>query len=356
MNLEQIVLLVIASQGFLLSVALLALGIKRNYSSLFLGLITLVITLELLNAWGMQVGYHSTQNAFPFWIIGSYWILPSAIYLFAQINTQLARPKVKALLLFLPALIEIAVEFYAFYANKLAGATYDLLSNIFWFAFTEVLPVMAMVVVLVLYWRNLSSIKARLKELSIQKGLWHISKLYSFFILFALLTVFWFIQGILNLQVFIVIEVILSAFLFTLGFVGYFHPPFFDVPTFLNAKTSKEEFLHYHDDKELLRLKALFETDKIYLKPRLTMNELAEELNLPTRYLSNLISRYHQTDFRNFVNAYRVKEAIERIKDPKESHKTLLAIAMESGFSSKSSFNQIFKTFTGQKPSDYLVK
>ena len=167
---------------------------------------------------------------------------------------------------------------------------------------------------------------------------------------------FWFIQGIIGFQVFTIIEIILSTFLFILGFVGYFHPSFFTIPQFLKGKISKEEFSQYDDKKELARLAALFENEKIHKRPRLSLNELSRELNLPTRYLSGLIHSYHNTDFRNFVNSYRVNEVIARIRDPHESHKTLLAIAMESGFSSKSSFNQIFKAFTGQTPSNYLEK
>jgi AraC-like DNA-binding protein len=46
---------------------------------------------------------------------------------------------------------------------------------------------------------------------------------------------------------------------------------------------------------------------------------------------------------------------MRKMEDPAEQHKTLLALALESGFNSKSSFNQVFKSLTGQSPSEYLL-
>jgi AraC-like DNA-binding protein len=330
--------------------------LKRTIQTFFLGLISIVITLELLNAWGMEAGYHNSTKPFPFWLLGSYLILPPALLLFAKANMM---PKFQLkpwfILLFVPAFIEITVEFYVFYSNKFSDTSFHLMQNTFWFTFTEVLPIMAMAVVLVLYYKNLRSVTIFLKELATKVSFFHIAKLYSFFALFSLITGLWFVQGIIGFQVFNVIALMLSGFVFTLGFIGYFNPSFFAIPAFLN-RTTKEEFYQYDDRKELARLAALFENKKIYTRPRLSLDELARELNLPTRYLSGLINSHYHADFRNFVNSYRVNEVIARIQDPKESHKTLLAIALESGFSSKSSFNQIFKTFTGQTPSNYLVK
>jgi AraC-like DNA-binding protein len=44
------------------------------------------------------------------------------------------------------------------------------------------------------------------------------------------------------------------------------------------------------------------------------------------------------------------------MKDPQVQHKTLVALAMEAGFNSKSTFNQVFKMQTGMTPSEYLKK
>jgi AraC-like DNA-binding protein len=60
-------------------------------------------------------------------------------------------------------------------------------------------------------------------------------------------------------------------------------------------------------------------------------------------------------NFYNLVNEYRIKEVKDRLKSDKYKRLTILAIAYDSGFNSKSSFNTIFKEKTGQTPSEYLA-
>ncbi|WP_282079371.1 helix-turn-helix domain-containing protein [Aquimarina algiphila] len=83
---------------------------------------------------------------------------------------------------------------------------------------------------------------------------------------------------------------------------------------------------------------------------------MATVLNLPERYISGLINTYHNTNFNTYVNTFRVADTMSRIKDSKERNKSILGIALESGFSSKSSFNGAFKTITGKNPSDFFNK
>jgi AraC-like DNA-binding protein len=101
-------------------------------------------------------------------------------------------------------------------------------------------------------------------------------------------------------------------------------------------------------------LELAFVEQKLHRQPKLSLEELAGQLKLPERYVSHLINVYHHGNFHNYVNGWRVKEVIEKINDPAEQHKTLLALALEAGFNSKSSFNQIFKSHTGRTPSEVL--
>lgn len=311
-----------------------------------------MFSIEILNAWAQQISYHSSPSPIPFWILGSYLLLPPAIFLFSLANTQLKfKFQTRYSFLFFPALLEMGIEFTTVFLRRSSQMQINLIDNVFWFSFTEILPLIGVVVVLYFYWNNIKAVTRQFKG----SNNTHLFKLYGFFFYLCVLTLLWFLQSIIGWQVFPIIEMGLLIFLFLLSYIGYFNPNFFNVPQYLTNKT-KAEFTQFDDSKELERLKLLFEREKVYTQPRLSLNELSKQLNLPSRYISKLIHVYHETDFRNFVNQYRVKEAINRIQDPKEQHKTLLAIGLESGFSSKSSFNQIFKTITGKKPSDYLKK
>lgn len=353
---EQIILLLVSGQGILLSLALLSSIIKKNYSTFYLGLITTVITIEVLNTWGMRVEYHSAENAFPFWTLGSYLTVPAVLWLFMKDNTYtIFRSHSKYFFLFIPALVEIIVELFSFYSNRFLGTRFDFHSNQLWYLFTEALPVIAMIVVLFLFGTELKGLNVLLKKIASSKTNFNqVLKLRIIFVFFLFLTVFWSLQSLSQLEVFHIIEVLLLFFIFVLGYIGLLYPSFFDIPRALKTELIKEQFPQFDNRSELSRLKALFEEEQIYLRQKLSVKEVALKLNLPQRYVSWLINSYHGINFSSYVNSFRVNEALKRINDPGEKNKTLLGIALESGFSSKSSFNQIFKASTGKNPSDFL--
>lgn len=111
-------------------------------------------------------------------------------------------------------------------------------------------------------------------------------------------------------------------------------------------------------DAEMLHAKLLqLMTDKKpYLEPKLTLFTLAAELDISVNYLSQLINQYQGKNFYDFVNEYRIEEFKARVSSPKNSHLSILAIALDSGFNSKSSFNSVFKKHTGMTPSEYMSK
>lgn len=94
--------------------------------------------------------------------------------------------------------------------------------------------------------------------------------------------------------------------------------------------------------------------EKPYLERDLTIYDLSDQLKIPRHILSEVINEHMGKNFYNLVNEYRVNEVKERMKSNDMRQLTILAIAYDSGFNSKSSFNTIFKEKTGQTPSEYL--
>ena len=104
-------------------------------------------------------------------------------------------------------------------------------------------------------------------------------------------------------------------------------------------------------------LKELFnymENEKPYLNNRLSLKDVAEYLNISVHHLSQVINEQLDKNFFDFVNDYRVTEVKNLLRDPKHKQFTLLAIAYDCGFNSKSSFNSVFKKITGLTPSSYV--
>ncbi len=98
----------------------------------------------------------------------------------------------------------------------------------------------------------------------------------------------------------------------------------------------------------------LFEEEKIYLNPNLSLGDLALRLKSNTSVLSALINQSFRKNFNDFVNEYRIEEFLKNSKTPAYSHLTLLAIALDSGFNSKSTFNRAFKKKMGVSPKEFL--
>ncbi|HYG04177.1 MAG TPA: helix-turn-helix domain-containing protein [Chryseosolibacter sp.] len=111
---------------------------------------------------------------------------------------------------------------------------------------------------------------------------------------------------------------------------------------------TRDELMTHHQ-----RLLALMENEKPYLNGELGSSELAALLSITPNHLSQVLSQVQRQNFFDFVNSYRVDEVKKKLADPSFNHYTLLGIALESGFSSKTSFNTVFKKLTGQTPGQF---
>jgi AraC-like DNA-binding protein len=106
-------------------------------------------------------------------------------------------------------------------------------------------------------------------------------------------------------------------------------------------------------ERHLKKLLHVMETEKPYTDGELTLQKLAERLSIPAPHLSQTINERLNQSFSDFVNAYRVEEMKRRLRDPALSHYSILGIAEEVGFNSKSSFNAVFKKHTSMTPSEF---
>ena len=98
----------------------------------------------------------------------------------------------------------------------------------------------------------------------------------------------------------------------------------------------------------------LFENEQVYKDPTLSLSSLAEKMNISKSYLSALINQTTNKTFYEFVNQYRVEHLISLFEQDATQNYTILSLAFESGFNSKSTFQAVFKKITGNTPSQYL--
>lgn len=348
-TLNQILLLSAGSQGILLSLALVISSIKKNKATIFLGILLIICSIELLNAWAMSIHYHNTTHAFPFWNFSSYLLLPPSLWFFMKFNSDSNFEfKKYHLSLFIPGIIEITTYFFLFYFRKNTTYNITFTKSIYWYSFTELVPVIATIMVLTY---QIFFLFKHFREIE-KKQFYKQSFVLSFF---SILTILWVADLLFNLPVYSIIEVILCLFLFCLGYVVYFQPNFFEIPMQKN-KSGDEQFSKFNDEASLTVIKNLIEKEKLYLQPRLSINDLSETSKLPSRYISYLINKNYKINFTTYINRYRINEVLIKLQNSEESHKTIFGIALDSGFNSKSSFNKVFKDITGKSPTKYLSK
>lgn len=104
------------------------------------------------------------------------------------------------------------------------------------------------------------------------------------------------------------------------------------------------------------QLEQLMEAQEPYLDPALTLRALAERMSMPPNQLSQLLNEGFDQNFSEFINSYRLLAFKERAQNPAFRHLTILALAFDSGFNSKTVFNTFFKKSMGMTPSVYWKK
>lgn len=103
-----------------------------------------------------------------------------------------------------------------------------------------------------------------------------------------------------------------------------------------------------------ISLASLMKKEKPYLNSKLTLQDLAEMLHVNIHTLSRVINEGYQKNFFDFINEYRIDEFKRLVNIDQYKNYTFLAVAMEVGFSSKTTFNRSFKKSTGKTPREFF--
>ncbi|MDB4293350.1 AraC family transcriptional regulator [Maribacter sp.] len=152
------------------------------------------------------------------------------------------------------------------------------------------------------------------------------------------------------------------SFLLFISYLGYFgmNQSQVFVPDYLMENSSADKSMKkrsYISESEVLeveeKLKSIFEVDKLYLDDSLTLHKLSISLHTSDKKLSFYLNHHLKVTFYDFVNKYRIQEFKSILQNETKADLSLLGIAYECGFKSKSSFNRVFKKETGLSPSQY---
>lgn len=125
--------------------------------------------------------------------------------------------------------------------------------------------------------------------------------------------------------------------------------------SFTSEETSKNKIIETEILAEQIHQLVLFmENEKPFIASNLTINKLAILTNIPVYIISNIINHHFKSNFNTWVNNYRIKYFLTLTNNPELKQFTIEALAMQSGFANRVTFNIAFKREIGESPGKYL--
>ncbi|TMM58848.1 AraC family transcriptional regulator [Maribacter algarum] len=192
---------------------------------------------------------------------------------------------------------------------------------------------------------------------------------YSYLILFVLAS--FLIFGSIHFQLFsmksafALVGILLCLMLLVFGFYGFRQTAIFSnremakpiAPSGISKASYAKSGLDEERIKDLAKtLSNHMETTSPYLNEDLNLKNLSAECGIQQTHISQVINQHFKMNFYDFINQYRIEETKKRLSSSDFDHLSVLGIAFECGFKSKSSFNRYFKKYTGVSPSEFKKK
>jgi AraC-like DNA-binding protein len=368
MDTVSIIIAVGILQGILLGIVLLTVRRGNRRANTILGILMVLFSVSLVDILTTRTGLYLQH---PHLVIGS----DTLIFLFGPfllIYVQcLTRPDFTLrwymLLHALPFLFDFVAEspFYSlsgpekiYFLNHIDESTslYDFIAN--------PLQVIQIFIYLVIILRLLRSYETNLKEEYSAIDKINLSWVRT---IVLLLGGTFFIKGILLIGFVTGFQSVMAAYgngligvlasvsIYTIGYRGLVQPEIYLGPldSELPKKYEGSRLTPEKADAFVQLLLQVMESHKPYLKSDLTLHDLSAMSTVPVNHLSQIINERFGQNFFDFINRYRIEEVKRRLSDPVQRYYTLIAIALDSGFNSKSVFNAAFRKHTGMTPSAY---
>ena len=300
--------------------------------------------------------------AFIFWEASLWYTIGPLFYFLIKRQFGQSIPKWEYALHAIPFLVFLAYIF-PFYAqsgvDKLnaflqyaAIEQYDGDPNHYYFSFHRLIYLIGCLFLFKKYHHNQKSLSTHPSIIFDQLAL----KILYYYIAFSVGALLFYVILDWNYATFFayypILYLFLSVFIHILFFYVLVKPKAAKIRQETKYQTSK---LSKNDMQKIFKLvQEYIQTPSIYSNPTLRLQQIADDLKIPTHHISQSISEIAATNFFDLVNQQRVKALKENLNKDQYKNFTLVAIANEHGFNSPSSFYRIFKKYTGQTPKQYL--
>ena len=328
----------------------------------FLSLALVVTTLWMIRLLGIDIRLDAYLPGWSRLPLQFSLALGPFIYLYVR---KLTRPEYKLgwkqLLHLIPVLLEQGVMLWAIKESiKTGAATYhtpvfqQLNSVLQLFAFISV------VIYLYQCYRMIRGFHKRLKANVPDAALYELHGLQRLLVVFGLLWLLWVPYTVadscyhyhLGIQAYFPLYLALAVMAIWLAVAAFIRPEV-QAPVMMAAPKSSipAELM-----QKAVGLRGTMAANQFYRDAELTLGSLAEKLEIHPHELSRIINMAFEKNFNDFINEYRIREVTQKMQDQAYNHVTLLGIAFDCGFNSKTTFNRTFKQITGKSPAEYKNK
>lgn len=377
-SLTNILFVLVIFQLLFLSLLLFTQEKGKRISNILLGCFFLSISLNLLDVFLFRTGAYSSNPWLAGWGNGFPLLFGPLIYFYTQslLNKNFAVTS-KSWKHFLPFII--IFSFGEFYFLVQPGIVQEkILSNALQHHFpVSVSIVSTLIFILFLLYtiaslRLVSSYKKEASQHFSSNKQIDISWLSSTIFFFLLIIVCTIINGLFTqtsladyyLVGFNIIILAMLIFVITVLLKALQKPYFFSFAKVENPidappsspQTSIANLEKKEKEKIAQTVLNYMQDNKPYLEPELTLEQLASLLSIKPRILSQAINEILGQNFYDFINRHRIEEASHLLTNPKDAKITILEVLYEVGFNSKSSFNTLFKKYTGLTPTEFRKK
>ena len=355
-NWFSIIILLAALQGIFLFFAIYRLKNAKNQANKFLALFILMVSLTLLGRYFFTKQSLSLfeQKLLLFGDITIFLFGPLLYFYFIKLFG--INKKINRTIHLLPVIVFIIYTIPLIASNE--AEYYSLITKYLWtFTFWESTAIFLNLFYSIINWKVVNEFyKTNSNKISYTQRF----KFYKFLMVIISLTLFAWLSSFLivlitnsNSIVYHVVWIILSGAVIALGYYSINYPEIF-IATDLKAKKLIDSASSVEIQKIGSKLKDIMEVEKPYLNPKLTLDKLADIAGITPHLLSKTINEVFDKNFFLFVNDYRVKEFKILIKNDELKNHTILSLAFDSGFNSKTTFNTAFKNVTKLTPKEYL--
>lgn len=357
-----------ALQGGILASILAFSSRFNNAANRYLAL--LVFTISVLNIYGgfqlLRVNeYYPAEGYFPYFLVN---LIPICLYFFTLFLTNKKYKFSRTdYLLFIPFVFDLSHQIFCYVQYLQSGVftetrerRFEIVLNLF-----ELYAAIATLVVIIFSIKRLKEYQHKLetnfsdidqKSLSWVKGLYLIS---------IPLAIMWIINAISDINpsyyletVAILIWIGLTVIIYWLSYSMLMRPELHKHIEFAvedSQQTLRKEVISQKDAEDILRnLSSSIETSKAYLNPDLNLSELAKLVQTSDKKLSTVLNQHLDTNFYEYINKHRIELFKQQIKAGRHKELSMIGMALECGFKSKSSFYRAFKKHIGVTPSQYL--